>query len=288
MGVSVMVCVKQVMDARVPLQILEERNLVLQNEPQPVYIMNPADRCALEEAMSLKQRFGAEVVAITAGPSRAEEMLRICLARGADRGVHILCPQEMAPDAWGTALLLSEEIKKGRYDLVMCGDKSLDEGGGQVGPALAELLDLPQVTRVVALEVQTAHKRLIAQRLLERGDRKIVECPLPALISMTALANEPRYVSVHRQLLVRDNLVERHEVSYLDVSPEQLCQKIAVDWPRPRPKKIAMPDTTMSAAERIDFLVSGGRTEKSGCVFEGSPEEASDRIIELLQERGFL
>lgn len=288
MGVSVMVCVKQVMDARVPLQILEGKNLVLQNEPQPVYIMNPADRCALEEAMSLKQRFGAEVVAITAGPSRAEEVLRICLARGADRGVHILCPQEMAPDAWSTALLLSEEIKKQRYDLVMCGDKSLDDGGGQVGPALAELLDLPQVTRVVALEVQVEHKRLIAQRLLERGDREAIECPLPALITVTASANKPRYVSVHRCLLVRNGLVDRCAPPPPGVVAERLCQLSSISWPRPRPRKIPTPGRDMPAAERMTFLMFGGQTKKEGGIFEGSAEAAADLVVEFLEERGFL
>ena len=288
MCIRVIVCVKQVMDTRVPLQIVEGKNLVVQSEPQPIYLMNPADRSALEEAMNLKQRLGAEVVAITAGPSSAEEILRTCLARGADRVLHILCPQGIALDAWATAMILNQEIKKERYDLVICGDKSLDDGGGQVGPALAELLGLPQVTRVIALEVQTAHERLIAQRLLERGDREIIECPLPALISVTALAREPRYVSVHRRLLVRDNLVERREVSLLGVSPEQLCQVIAVGWPRPRPKKIAMPDTTMSAAERMNFLISGGQTKKEGGIFEGSVEGTVDLVIEFLQERGFL
>lgn len=288
MGVSVIVCVKQVMNTRVPLQIVEGSNLVVQSEPEPVYIIDPASRCALEEAMSLKQRLGAEVTAITAGPSSAEKVLRICLARGADRVVHILCPQEMALDVWVTTVILSQEIKKQRCDLLLCGDKSLDDCGGQVGPALAELLGFPQVTRVIALKVQTRHKRLVAQRLLERGDREIVECPLPALISVMALAHELRYVSVHRRLLVRDNPVERYDASLLDVSSQQLCRTVAVDWPRPRPKKITMPDSTMSAAERMLFLMSGGQTKKEGGIFEGSAEEAADRVIEFLQERGFL
>lgn len=288
MGVSVIVCVKRVMNTRVPLEIVPGSNLVVQGEPQPVFILDPAARCALEEAMGLKQRLGAVVTAITVGPASAEEVLRICLARGADRAIHILCPQEMAMDPWGTTVVLSQEIKKQRYDLLLCGDKSLDDCGGQVGPALAELLGLPQVTRVIALEVQTEHKRLVAQRLLERGDREIVECTLPALISVTALANEPRYVSVHRRLRVRDELVERFDVRSLGVSSEPLCRTIAVDWPRPRPKKIAMPASSMSAAERMRFLMSGVQTNKQGGLFEGSVEGAVDRLIEFLQDRGIL
>lgn len=289
MGLRIAVCVKQVLDPRVPLQIVEEDNLVEQSGPQPVYLMNPADRCALEEGMSLKQGLGAEVVAITVGPNRAEEALRLCLARGADRGVHILCPAGRPWDAWATTLVLCEAIRKQSYDLVLCGDKSLDYGGGQVGPALAELLDLPQVTRVIAMEVAAGHQRVIAQRLLERGDREIVECPLPALISVTALGRQPCYVSVHRGLLVRDHLLEKHDISsLLPVSPEPLCKKVSVGWPRLRPKTIATPDTTSPAAERMNFLLSGGRSKNKDGLFEGSAEGAVNLVVQFLAERGFL
>jgi electron transfer flavoprotein beta subunit len=288
MGIRVIVCVEQVMDTQVPLQIVEESNLVVQSEPQPVYFMNPADRCGLEEAMNLKQGPSTEVIAITVGPACAEGVLRTCLARGADSGIHVRCSEGALANAWATATILAREIENHPYDLIICGDQSLDNGEGQVGPILAELLNLPQVTRVIALEIKASERRLVAKRWLERGAHEIVESPVPALITVMAVANEPRYVSVNRHQLVSDTQIVRREVLDCEGNVELLCQIAGRDWPRPRPKKIAMPEATMSAADRMNFLMSGGRAQKGGGSFLGSTDKAVELVMEFLRERGFL
>jgi electron transfer flavoprotein beta subunit len=288
MVMHIIVCVKQVLDTQVPLRLEEGSRVVMQAEPEPILIMDPAARAALEEAMVLKRCFGAHVTTITAGPYHAEDVLRVCLARGADEAVHVLCPDEPSLDGWGTSLALSEEIRKHRYDLLLCGEKSLDQCAGLVGPALAERLNLPQITRVVELEVRPGQQGLTAQRLLERGDREFIEGSFPALVTMTATACEPRYVSVHRRLRVEGRPIERVTASFPGGEAEGSCHTVAVDWPRPRPKKIAVPASTMSAAERMQFLMTGGRSAKKERVFRGSAQEGVETIINFLREHGFV
>jgi electron transfer flavoprotein beta subunit len=286
MTLKLLVCVTQVMDPQASLDIIEDEGAVRQQEPKPVYRLNPADRHALEQAIRIKKKLAAEVTVLTAGPSRARDILTLCLARGADNGIHIPCDEEDR-DTWVTAARLATVIKREDWSLVLCGQRTLDRAGGQLGLILAELLGLPALSRVVDVTIDAATRRLIAQRLLERGDREVNECSLPALVSVVMATDEPEYVSVHRHLLSRDGRVTvAHSTMELEVEP--LWELVSVSWPRPRPKKIAAPSPEMSAMERIDFIAVGEQAEKEGRLFEGGPEEAADRIVELLQERGYL
>lgn len=285
----VVVCVKQIMDTNVALHIdAGAKKVVHQDEPQPVYMINPADRCALEEAMYLQQRFGSEVIAITFGPDRAETIMRYCLARGADRAIHLHYPPDFTPDAWVTSEVIAGEIKEQCCDLVICGEKSLDNGGGQVGPIVAELLNLPQITKVIMLKVDDANKALVAHRLLERGDREVVECPLPALVTVNEMINQPRYVSIRKRLQIDVDTIESRMVSFSGDNLERRCRVLSVGLPKLRPRKITMPDAAMSASERMKFMMSGGKAKKESALFEGSTEEAVERVVNCLKEYGII
>ena len=287
MTLKLLVCATQVMDPRASLEIVEGEGAVRQREPRPVYRLNPADRHALEEAVRMKGMLDAEVAVLTAGPSAARGVLTLCLARGADRAIHVPCEEHEDQDPWMTATRLASVIKREDWSLVLCGQQTLDQAGGQVGLILAELLGLPVVTRVVGVTVDATTQRLVAQRLLERGDREVNECSLPALVAVVLAADQPEYVSVHRHLLSQDGPVTVVSgATALDVEP--LWEHVSVSWPRPRPKAIAAPGPEMSAAERIEFIAVGEQAEKEGRLFEGDPEEAADRIVELLLERGYL
>ena len=288
MTMQIAVCVKQVIDTQAPLRILEGTLAVVQDEPRPVLRMDPAARAALEEAMALQEHLGAEITALTVGPPAAEEALRICLARGVDRALHVICSDETELDAWHTSQILAAHLRDLRPDLILCGDRSLDHGSGVVGPTIAELLNLAQITRAVRLDVQWAAKALVAWRLLERGDRAIVQTGLPAVVCVMSSANEPRYVSVHRRMRTLQRPIERVRAYLTEGQTGKLCEIVGIDWPRPRPKKIALPDASMSAAQRMQFLMTGGRTKKKEKLFSGSAEEAAERVIELLQEKGIL
>ena len=293
MQLKIIVCVKQLLDPGVPLEIAESECQVLPKSPDPIYIINPADRCALEEGMRIANELGGSVLAVTVGPSRVRSTLRFCLARGADRAIHLAHDDGVELDAWLVTVILAQALRQEDFDLVLCGEKSLDDNAAQVGPALAELLDLPQVTRAVSVDLSVSTYQLTAQRLLERGDREVVTCTLPAVVSVSPHINEPRYIPVRAQLAVQDKLVTELEVGSLlnpvswQSSASPLTQVTRVAPPRLRPKKVFTPDSSLSAMERIR-LISGGRSQRKSARVKDSPEKATEQIIDFLEEHGII
>ena len=288
---KIVVCVKQVLDTRVPLEILEDRCQVFTKSPEPIYIVNPVDRCALEAGIRLIDGVGGSVLAMTVGPLRARSALRLGLAGGVEEAIHLVHDDNVELDAWSVALVLAEALRQNDFDLVLCGEKSQDNNAAQVGPALAELLDLPQVTRVVGLHLDLSGgtNQLTAQRLLERGDREVVVCTLPAVLSVSPHINDPRDVPIHRLLAVQDaRITELKTADLLDftsvcptASPLTRITKLAP--PRLRPKKTFTPASSLSAMERIRLL-SGGYSKRQSAHVKESPEKAADRIVDFLKE----
>lgn len=149
-------------------------------------VINPSDKNGLEEALRQKDSQGAEVLALTFGPPASEEALREALAMGADKAVLI---SGESPDESLEALVLSRAIGKlGEFDLVIIGHQVAGYGASQVGPRLAELLGLPQITRAQGVEIVDEKVKS------RRWDGYILlEVPLPALLTVDGGANKPRY-----------------------------------------------------------------------------------------------
>jgi len=137
---------------------------------------------ALLKAVELRNSHGGEVVALTMGPPQAKAALEHCLALGADRAVHLVDRAFAGADTLATARALAFALKREGYDLILCGRHSTDAETGQVGPEVAELLDIPQITAVAKLTIDGT--KLIVERETDSGF-ETVECPLPALLSAT-------------------------------------------------------------------------------------------------------
>jgi electron transfer flavoprotein alpha subunit len=149
---------------------------------------------ALLRAIALRDAHGGEVVAITMGPPQAREALLECLALGADRAEH-LCDRAFAgADTLATARALAAALAREPYDLILCGRHSVDAETGQVGPQLAELLDLPQVTIARALHVDPVARTLRAERETDTGI-DVVTAPLPALVTAAEDLAPERFTS---------------------------------------------------------------------------------------------
>ncbi|MEM4700060.1 MAG: electron transfer flavoprotein subunit beta/FixA family protein [Candidatus Nezhaarchaeales archaeon] len=149
------------------------------------------DKNAIEEAVRLKERQGWRVTAITYGPDEAKSALREALAMGADEAVLVTDPGYGQSDALVTSLFLAEAIKKeGPFDLILLGEVSIDGYTYQMGPRLAGLLGLPQITHVRRLEVRDGE--VVAERDLEEG-YEVVAARMPAVVTVTKEINEPRY-----------------------------------------------------------------------------------------------
>jgi len=185
---KIVVMIKQVPDTTEVR--LDARTGTLIREGVPC-IINPEDKNALEEALVLKAQFGAKVIVLSMGPPQAEDALREALAMGADEAILLTDRAFAGADTWATATTLGMAVRKiGDFDLVLAGRQAIDGDTAQVGPQVAEYLKIPQVTYVS--EVTVSDSRVRARRVLEDGYEDI-EAPLPALLTITKEANQPRY-----------------------------------------------------------------------------------------------
>ena len=186
------VCVKQVPAKDAPLAIAEGSAWI--RESDIGFETNEPDGFALEEALRLKEKHGGEVVAISMGPERAKQTIKEALAKGADRGIHIADNEFFKLDPLTSARSLAAAIKDENFDLILTGLQSDDQGFGQTGVLLAELLGRPHATIIMAIEVTDGRMKL--KRELEAGWFQWVELPLPAVITIQSGINKPRYATL--------------------------------------------------------------------------------------------
>lgn len=172
----------------------ETKTLVRAGVPS---ILNPFDEFAVEEAVRIKEQAGeGEIIIITMGPPQAEEAIKKCLAMGGDRAIHLSDRAFAGADTWATAYTIAQAIKSLEpFDLVICGKQAIDGDTAQVGPEIAEILGIPQITYAVNVEVAASKKRIKVKRETDEGF-EVLECRLPALITATKGLNEPRLPSL--------------------------------------------------------------------------------------------
>lgn len=188
---DIVVCLKQVPHAdhlsRITLDPLTKR---LQRRGIPL-VINPVDRNALELGLQIKRRFSGRVTALTMCPPEGKEALEEALAIGADEAILLSDKAFAGADTFATAYTLAAAIRKFcLFDLILCGNQTIDSGTAQVGPQLAEFLDIPHVTSVRAISF-IDERALLAERPAENGSMK-VKVYLPALVTVTKEINEPR------------------------------------------------------------------------------------------------
>ncbi len=184
---------KQVPDTETLIKIKPDGSGIVTDEIK--YVMNPYCEFAVEEALRIKEKLGGQAILVTMGPARAVEALRTGLAMGADRSIHLNDPAFEGADAFTTAKALAETIKKESYDLVLCGKQAVDDDMAQVGPSLAELLNIPHVTLITKLEISADKKKAKVEREID-GGKEVIEVSLPAVFTCQKGLNEPRYASL--------------------------------------------------------------------------------------------
>lgn len=191
---KIIVCVKQVPDTSGVVKVNENGTL---DRASMATIINPDDMNAMEAALALKDNDNSiEVIAITMGPPQAEGMLRELLAMGADDVALVSAREFGGSDTWGTSQVLAAAIRKiglGEGDIVFCGRQAIDGDTAQVGPQIAEKLDIPQITYVRSLKIEG--KKVVCERALEDG-YMVIETQTPCLLTAIKELNHPRYPSV--------------------------------------------------------------------------------------------
>ena len=246
------VCVKQVPAKDAPLAIDASGSWI--RETDISFETNEPDSFALEEALRLKEKHGGEVVAISMGPERAKQTIKEALAKGAERGIHVVDDKFYALDPLGSARSLAAAIEKEKFDLILTGLQSEDHGFGQTGVLLAELLGLPHATIIMSIEAQGDHLRV--KRELEAGWFQWVELPLPAVLTIQSGINKPRYATLKGIMAAK-----KKEIA--TVARESLGVTSA---PTQKVERVYVPQKT----KKTEFIT-------------GSPKEIATKLVEKLQ-----
>jgi electron transfer flavoprotein alpha subunit len=208
------VCIKQVPDVAEIKFNPDTNTIVREGVPN---VVNPFDRRALAEAISLRDLYGGEVVVLTMGPSQAREALVDCLGAGADRALHLVDPAFAGSDTLATARAIALALKREPFDIILCGKYSVDAETAQVGPQIAELLDIPQITGATTLEISDDRHSVIVERETDDGFETI-ESELPVLL--TAAERLIRPIKVKEPQLEAGRLKPIREVSALELSED--------------------------------------------------------------------
>ena len=187
---KIIVCVKQVPDTTVVKIDPKTGTLIREGVPS---IINPEDKHALEEALVLKDKYGAHITVISMGPMQAKNALREALCMGADEAILVTDRAFAGADTLATSKALAGVIEKiGGFDIIFAGRQAIDGDTAQVGPELAEHLNLPQVTYVQ--EVKLEEDYLLVNRALEDG-YEIIKVKAPVVLTAIKELNSPRYMN---------------------------------------------------------------------------------------------
>ena len=244
---KIIVCAKQIRHTYARTGISPESHFICPEDG--VYRVNPHDEAALELALRLKDEHdNITVTLLTLGPMIAENEIRRCLATGADDLYQIKINGQPSshsdpldqPDPWVKSDLMTRAVKELKGDLVLCGKESLDKGSGQLGALLAHRLDLPFVSAITDLSMDATGGTLQVQRSAGRGVREIIECRLPAVLSVN-LGSELRLPEFARRQWAKTYAPRQLDYGDDIDAPKIVCTRRF--QPRPRPKIVSAPDS---------------------------------------------
>jgi electron transfer flavoprotein beta subunit len=202
---KIAVCIKQVPTREWQPRLRDDKTWI--REQDVSYEMNEPDAYALEEALRLREKHSGEVVVCSAGPARVQQVIREALARGADRALHVDDDTLGAADAFVTADALAAAMADERFDLVLTGLQSDDQGQAQTGVVLAERLGIPHST--IIMDVQVSGQTLRVKRELEGGWFQWIEMPLPALLTIQSGINQLRYATLKGIMAAKKKEIKR-------------------------------------------------------------------------------
>jgi electron transfer flavoprotein beta subunit len=253
---KIAVCLKQVPTREWQPRIRDDARWI--RDEDIGYEMNEPDAYALEEALRVREQHGGEVVVCGAGPARVQQVLREALARGADRALHVEDDRLAASDARVTAGALAAAMRDERFDLVLTGLQSDDQGQAQTGVILAERLGIPHSTIIMEVQVESASagpaQRVRVKRELEGGWFQWVAMPLPALLTIQSGINQLRYATLKGIMAAKKKEI----------------------------RKVPLP-AGLTPCQEVVALALPSRTKQTQLI-GGSPQEAARELVRRLRE----
>ncbi len=209
---DIYVLVKQVPDPEALIKVKSDTELEIENK----YFTSFFDEIAIEAGIKLKEKFGGKVTVLTLD-NRKVDALRRGISMGADEAIQITDAAFEGSDSFGVAQALSSFLKGKPFDLLLAGRQAMDDDAGIIGPAVAQILGIPHVSSIVALEVDADKKEAKVTRDVENG-RETLICPLPALFTCQKGLNSPRIPQVMNVMKAMRAQVKKVDMASLGLS----------------------------------------------------------------------
>jgi len=252
----IIVCIKQVPDTA-EVRINPETNTLIRDGVPS--IINPFDTHAIEAGLQIREKTGGKVTILTMGPPQAEAALREAISMGADEGVLLTDRLFAGSDTWATAYALAKAIEHIGGDIILCGKQAIDGDTAQVGPEIAEFLDIPHVAYIRKID-EVVEDRIVVQRLMDDG-YDIVESSLPVLLTVVRELNVPRLPSLKGKMAAKK--AEIRKLSAADIKASE--GNLGLNGSPTQVRNIFAPEV-----------------RKDRKVFEGTAEEQVDALIKEL------
>src|SRR4030043_1069731 len=252
---NIIVCVKRIPKTAEADIFIEKDGKDIKKD-NLVFSLNDWDGYAVREAVLLRDKYEGEVTVITIGPEESKEVLTRCLAMGADRAVRIEGPS--SSDGHLIAKILARAIKGQSFDLILTGVQAEDDGWGQVGVTLAQILGLPHASIVTHIEIENDKAKV--RRELEGGIEELTELKLPVVLTIQTGINEPKYVSLAALLEAEDKEIK-------DTGMEEIG--------------FASGESVETKIDQVFFPPVGKMAE----ILKGSPEEVVTQLTEIIKKK---
>jgi electron transfer flavoprotein beta subunit len=226
--------------------------------------INPFDLNALEAAVQIKEKLGGKVTAISMGPLQAESALRDALARGADRAILLVDKKFAGADTRATSFTLASAIKRsGEFDLIVCGEKTIDGDTGQVGPEVAGMLEIPHIAYASNIKKISDEGLEVRSELWDAYYLKRMK--LPGLITLTKDVNNPRLASLRGKMNARKAKVEK--------------------WGREEFKDIPLEEFGLKGSHtQVKRIELPKAEERGGEIIRGEARECTEKLFLYLKE----
>jgi electron transfer flavoprotein alpha/beta subunit len=255
--VKIIVCIKQVPDTAEVKINPETGTLIREGVPS---IINPYDMHAIEAGLQIREKAGGTVTVLTMGPPQADSALREAISMGVDDALLLSDRAFAGSDTWATSYTLSKAIEKLGADIIICGKQAIDGDTAQVGPEVAEFLNIPHISYIRKIEDIT-QSSVRVQRLMDEG-YDVVESSLPVLLTVVKELNEPRFPSLKGKMAAKKAEIKKWGSSDIQADESSIGLK--------------------GSPTRVKNIFAPG-AKKDRKMLEGTPEEQVDALIKELK-----
>jgi electron transfer flavoprotein alpha/beta subunit len=255
--VKIIVCIKQVPDTAEVKINPETGTLIREGVPS---IVNPYDMHAIEAGLQIREKVGGTVTVLTMGPPQADSALREAISMGVDDALLLSDRAFAGSDTWATSYTLSKAIEKLGADIIICGKQAIDGDTAQVGPEVAEFLNIPHISYIRKIEDIT-QSSVRVQRLMDEG-YDVVESSLPVLLTVVKELNEPRFPSLKGKMAAKKAEIKKWGSSDIQADESSIGLK--------------------GSPTRVKNIFAPG-AKKDRKMLEGTPEEQVDALIKELK-----